>query len=91
VLSYDRERKRLTFESKNYLPIGSELEIITPKTCFSFKLEEMFVGEKIVEVAHANAIVEIPFETEISPNSFLRIKLSSITNGLKKDKKIATI
>lgn len=75
VISYDNEAKMLTFEAKNYLPINSTLEIMTPDKTISYINEKMFVKGKSTDLVHANTIVEIPLETEVPKDSLIRIKL----------------
>lgn len=75
VLEYSEANKALKFLAKNHLPIGSTVEVITPSQTFPIKIESMKIANKDVAVAHANSIVEIPFEYIVPINSFLRIKL----------------
>jgi len=75
VLNYDKKKKILQFECKNYLSVGSKLEIITPKETIKYKLENMAKNNLPVQVAHAGNIIEIPFDREIEKNSLIRVCL----------------
>ena len=66
----------LTFEAKNYLPLKSQLEIMTPSEIYSIKNNKMFINDQSVEVTHANNIVEIPCKYDIPIDSLIRIKLT---------------
>ena len=75
VLGYDNDKKMLKFEVKNHLLINSKLEIFSPNKTISYTLAEMFKDGQSIEVAHANNIVEIPFEEEMLTDSLIRILL----------------
>lgn len=75
VVSYDKKTKRVSFECKNHLPIDAEIEILSPTETFVRKITEMYIKNEPTEVAHANSLVEIPFESNIEPDSLIRIKL----------------
>ncbi len=76
VLNYDSNKKILTFEAKNHLPLNSSVEIMTPAEVLKKKITKMFIKNEPAEVAHANNIVSIPFNTEVPKDSLLRIKLN---------------
>jgi len=75
VLKFNKKNHTLTFECKNHLPLNSSLEIITPTETYPYKLVEMKIKNEPAEVAHANNIVEIPFDIEIIKDSLIRIRL----------------
>jgi putative protease len=75
VIEYDENKNVLKFECKNYSPINSTLEIITPDETIPYKLKKMYIKNEPAVVAHANNIVEIPFDQKIVKDSLIRIKL----------------
>lgn len=75
VIDYDKNKETLKFEVKNYLPIRSTLEIVTPDKTIPYKLKKMYIKNEPVIVAHANNIIEIPFEKAVIKDSLVRIKL----------------
>jgi putative protease len=79
VKKYDKKTNIATVEVKNHLPKGANLEIVTPDKIIKYKLREMCLKGKKAEVAHANYIIEVPIAEEIPENSFIRMKLSTLT------------
>lgn len=75
VLDYVKNTKTLKFECKNYLKIGSELEIMTPDNNYSFILDSMRKNGEEITVAHANNILEIKFGQFVPVDSLIRVKL----------------
>ncbi|MCX6808629.1 MAG: U32 family peptidase C-terminal domain-containing protein [Candidatus Berkelbacteria bacterium] len=75
VINYNENTRTLKFEAKNYLPINSELEIITPRENYQYFLREMTVKGESAELAHANNIIEVKFDKSVPPDSLIRIKL----------------
>ncbi len=76
VMSYNADKKLLEFEVKNHLPFKSNIEIITPSLTIKKKVTKMYKKNEPVEVAHANNIVEIPFNQEVPKDSLVRIELT---------------
>lgn len=76
VKKYDKEARMATIEVKNYLPKGAKLEIVTPDQVIKYKLVQMKKDGKIIDVAHANYIIDVLISTEIPLNSFVRMKLA---------------
>lgn len=87
VLKYDKAVQKLSFEAKNYLPVGSDSEIITPTNIYPTRLNEMIVDGKESKIAHAGNIVETTFVHELPVNSLIRINLDSMPLLDKKSKK----
>jgi len=82
VIGYDDKRKRLKFEVKNYLPVNSKIEIITPRRSDdpivknpSTVIKKLYRDDLQIETAHAGNIVEIPFTRFVPKDSFVRVKL----------------
>lgn len=75
VKDYNKKEKRLIIEGKNKLEKGSNVEIMTPDKVYEHKLNQIFHKENEVDIIHAGYIFEIPFDTELPANSFVRVRI----------------
>lgn len=74
VKSYSKNERSAVITVKNYLPLGSKLEIVTPEEVLEYKLDKMFVKSEEVKVAHAGYEIEVPLDGAAPKNSFVRMK-----------------
>ncbi len=81
VKKYNKEAKSLVIEAKNQLKSGSDIEIITVDNIYKCNLGQIMYNGEPVDQVHAGYVFELPFDTELPINSFLRLKL-------KKDPKV---
>lgn len=79
VIEFDQTNKKLKFEAKNHLLLGSKLEIMTPTEIIKYDLKMMMRNNESVEVAHAGNIIEIPFDQKVEKDSLIRVFNSNIT------------
>ena len=74
VKSYDDKSKIVKIEAKNYLPKGSEIEIVTPDQVIKHKLDKIIHKGEEVDVVHAGYEFEIAAGSVVPANSFVRMK-----------------
>lgn len=85
VLDYDKNKKLIKVQQRNYFKINDEIEIFGPnQEAFSIKVKKIYdENNKEIEVArHPEMIVKIPCEKEVHKNDILRAKVFDILNYL---------
>ncbi|MFA7254205.1 MAG: U32 family peptidase C-terminal domain-containing protein [Patescibacteria group bacterium] len=75
VTNYEKTAKILTFECKNYLRAGADLEIITPSKIYRTKLEKMLRNGEEIDIAHAGNMIDIKFGQDVPKDALIRVKL----------------
>lgn len=77
VTSYDKEKKLINLEQRNYFKLGDNVEFITPSgDIYQFKIEKMYDKDgTLIEIAnHPQMLVEIEFDKDLAKYSMMRKK-----------------
>ena len=76
VLDYDKDSKEIVIEQRNHFKVGDTINIFGPNK-ESFNLEVKYIknedGELVDAARHAQEIVRIPSDVEVSKYDLIRV------------------
>ena len=78
VLDYDKNKKQIIMEQRNYLKKGDTVQIFGPSTdSIDLTVDKMYnEDDELIEVAnHPTMLVKIPFDGQINPMDMVRKKV----------------
>ena len=78
VLGYDKEKKMVVLESRNYFKVGDEVEFFGPNMeTFNWTINKIY-NENLEEIdvsRHPKAIVKIPLNKAVEKDDMMRLKV----------------